>query len=174
MHDETRDDEALPSPLREAYGDAPQDLDPSPLLWQRTRRELRRRGLLRSHRPAWRWGSLAAALAVACFAGGYILGLSSGAPETAAPPPAPAATAAAESAVERAQGAGTAYATALDSLVRSLGDDATPSELRTGLEVVMASERAQSQALEILLAGWSDASEASTDGGAHPDTVVWF
>jgi hypothetical protein len=173
-HDETRDGAALPTALRDAYRDAPKALDPSPLLWRRTRGELRRRGLLRSHRSVWRWGSLAAALAVACFVAGYSLGLSAAAHDTGTTSSAPAATEIPESAVEQVQGAGTAYAAALDSLVRSLGEDATLAELRTGWEVVKASERAQSKAREILLAGSPEVTEASAEGGADPDNVVWF
>ncbi len=158
------DDRELSPPLREAYREARETAEPSELLWRRTRRALRERGLLRNRGRRPLGGSTRARL-VAVAAGaalaGFLLGLAAGrsvepraVPSTAALPEDPTA------AVERVQRVGTDYARALGALTRSL-DRGTGVQVARGQQVLMALTGAHSE----LIRGLAPTGLGATDDG---------
>jgi len=166
MHDE---DDIGPI-LRAAYQDAPDSAKPSPFLWERTRRALRERDLLRARGASWRRVAAAVALAGAAFASGY--GVGRGRPDHLPNPGverAPIAEAAL--AAETVQGAGTNYARAVEGLVRAL-ESASANEMATAREVLLAAITAGAEPTRILLGG--GAVGDTTRSGADLGPVIWF
>ncbi len=141
MNDKDRD---LGPVLREAVRSAPETAQPSDLLWRRTRRSLRKRGLLRdrsSRSVRLRWSALVGAAALA----GFLLGLGVGrsAPHAGPRPTATVAESPA-AAVERVQGIGTDYTRALEALAHSL-NGGTAAQVATGQQVLMALSEAHTE-----------------------------
>lgn len=109
---------------RQALDALPRDRVPPPTLEERTVRALEARGLIRARRTAWSsrrpWMIVSAAAAgLALFMGGYAVGQSQGARQTAE------ALAGlypdrADRAAARVQSTGTAHAQALDALVQAM------------------------------------------------------
>ena len=64
-------DDQLTPEERRSLAALPLTLDPPADLDRRIAQTLRTRGLIRSSRPAWRWGAAAAAAIVLAFAGGW-------------------------------------------------------------------------------------------------------
>lgn len=174
-----RDDEPASPVLREAYDRERETLEPSPLLWRRLRAALLADGLLRARRPAWRWAGVAAAIAVVAFLGGFATGISAARKTpTARPTALPTATSLHAStspsvAAERVQATGTAYSAALDALAHSLVG-ASGSEIDNGVQVVLATQNAQSDARKLFLGGsrHHEANLEPAGNGRMP--VIWF
>lgn len=167
--------------LRAAYEAAPETADPSPVLWERTRRSLEARGLIQSRAPRWRGIAAVAAVAGAAFLGGYLVGQGNRSTRfwTEADPsrPGPEDPVAA---AERVQGVGTTYAWALEELLRGL-KTATAEEVATSRAVLLALAEAQSKPTRMLLSGHVVAGPAPATEGGEPqggeyrnDATIWF
>jgi len=172
------DDRDLKPALRKAYRHAEETAPASELLWQRTRRALRQRGLLRAHPGRSMRGRLAAVAASAAL-GGFLLGLAAGrggAPPV--PPVSPAVSEGSRAAVERVQEVGTDYALALEALARSL-EGATSSQVATGQQVLMAVAGAHAELMSGLAPSRLEGDGAARIGapgsdGAPEAPLIWF
>lgn len=172
-----RDD--LDEVLRDAYRDAPETAEPPKRLWQRTRRSLQERGLLRprTSRPVRiRWSALAAGAALAGFLLGLVVGTSARRPGSSPAADAPTQTA---TAAERVQGIGTDYSRALEALGRSL-DGASGDQVAIGQQVVIALANAHAELARNLAPGPSEAETLPPRGGAPGGDrsaeapLIWF
>jgi hypothetical protein len=134
------DDELYPSEKKSLQG-LPRERVPDPSLEERTVRALRRRGLLRAHSPRGivlspTWMALAAGLAIALLAGGFALGQWVGSRQTAKAMLAVQEQDGLRLAAE-VQRTGTAYITALNTLVEGLKGQA-PEVQAQGRQVALS------------------------------------
>lgn len=162
------DDEGIPPILQDAYDAASDTADPSDLLWTRTLRELRRRGMLRAvGGPARSRGWIAAVLVGLAFLGGYAAGRESG-PASAStylgPPAAPAGDPMHDA--ELVQAASTDYVFALEMLGENL-DGASATDIATARAVLRSAAEAQAEPTRRLLLP----PEPETPAG---EAMVWF
>lgn len=145
------EDHDMSDALRKGYDNTPRALEPSPLLWRRTRAALRNQGLLKSDRAPWSRritvGLMAAGLV------GFAVGWAAGRQERA---PAPSAAGVSITdpflAAAQVQQTGTAYALALETLMRSLAT-ARVEDIALAQQVTLAASRAHAVALQRLVPG---------------------
>lgn len=181
-------DEQLTPSEKKSFQGLPRELIPDGRLEERTVRALRRRGLLRAHThrrivlsPSWI--ALAAGLAIALLAGGFALGQWVGSRQTAQAMLAVQEQNGLRLAAE-VQRTGTAYITALNTLVENLkGQDAQVqaqgrqvaiSALYAAADLVVTIAPDEPVAQNILWAFDQSPVPQTEPGTAPPKHYVWF